>query len=177
MISWLVDGLFAALVALLVASGLAGQSGVGQVAVVAASTATAVPAPAGSDAADVGAYLAAIHPALDDLGAGIGTMVDLMGAPDIASGDWRDQSAAAFATVQAAHAALQAADVPADLVEVHTLLTDATQYCADGAAVAGQAIDAGQPAGIYAATPLVTKCAAGIREWRAALEGLGGLGE
>lgn len=113
-------------------------------------------------ASDVDAYVAEIRPALGRLGSGVGEMSALMGAPALASADWRASAQASFEDVRAGHAALQAYTAPAAFTDAHASLVAATQQCADGADAAQAAVDKGEAAGLYAATALLVRCAGGI---------------
>ena len=129
--------------------------------------------PAGvAGAPDVDAYIASIQGGLTQLWEGAQTMVEVMGAPAVASEEWRARAAAAFADVAAGHAALVAVEPLAGFADAHAALTAATQKCADGAGAAQAAIDDGNALGLYAAAQLVQACGEGITQFAATLDGM-----
>ena len=121
-------------------------------------------------AANVGAYLTDIAPALGRLGEGAGAMAELMAAPAIGDPDWQARAAGSFAAVRDAHGALLAYEPAQALGAVHGLLTEATGHCASGAQTAASALEEGKVMGLYAAAQLVTTCAGGSGGWRAQVE-------
>lgn len=134
MISGLVDGLFAALVALLVSAGLmlGPQHEAVTLGAPTAPTATPAAAPAGvGDAsADYDGYMQQIITPLHDLRDSFDSMSTLMQAPYVTDDGWRNDAAAAFDGIQAAHKALAAIEPPAFLVEAHAALTAGTESAA-----------------------------------------------
>ena len=136
-----------------------------------APQAQAAPARGAGAPPDVDAYVAAIGPALGQLGDGVGAMSVLMSAPE-AGADWRAAAEASFEDVRAGHAALRGYTAPAGFEDAHAALVAATQHCADGADVAQAAIGDGEVAGLYAATQLLVRCAEGIEAFGTMLDGM-----
>ena len=171
MISGLVDGLFAALVALLVAMGLA--AGPQHDAVVLGAptapetpVAAAVATPAGAGSAGVSAeidsYLEQIHMPLSDLQDSFDSMSKLMQAPYVTDDGWRKDAAAAFDGIQTAHQALLQLEPPASLAEVDKALIAGTEKCSQGAEVARKSIEEDSVVGLYAAAQLMKACGQGV---------------
>lgn len=168
MISGLVDGLFAALVALLVSAGLmlGPQHEAVTLGAPTAPTATPAAAPAGvGDAsAEFDAYMEQIIVPLHDLRDNFDSMSSLMQAPYVTDDGWRKDAAAAFDGIQAAHAALLQVEPPAYLAEAHAALTAGTEKCSQGAEVARKSIEEDSVVGLYAAAQLMKACGAGVTE-------------
>ena len=170
MISWLVDGVFAALVALLVAVGL--MVGPQHEAVVlgaptaptATPAATPAPAPAATTRAEYDGYMQQIIAPLHDLRDNFDSMMKLMQVPYVTDDGWRADAAAAFDGIQAAHQALLQIEPPAFLGEAHAALTAGTEKCSQGAEVARQSIEEDSVIGLYAAAQLMKACGEGITD-------------
>ncbi len=173
MISGFVDGLFAALVALLVATGVVMGPQHEAVVLGAPTAPTATPAaapdatpaePPASAQTDVDGYMAQILDLLHDLRDNFDSMQALMQAPYVTDDGWRKDAAAAFDGIQAAHAALLRVEPPARLAEAHAALTAGTEKCSQGAEVARKSIEEDSVVGLYAAAQLMKACGQGVTE-------------
>lgn len=177
MIQWLVSGVLGALMALLVALGLAGAPHGGAtvqgVAVATptatpAAVATATPAASSEDAhthqAEFDGYMDEIYGPLHDLRDSFDSMSALMEAPYVTDEGWRKDANAAFDGIQAAHTALLQVLPPERLATAHDALTTGTEKCSQGAEVARQSIEEDSVLGLYAAAQLMKACAEGVTE-------------
>lgn len=174
MFSGLVDGLFAALVALLMTVGLVAGPRHEAVVLGAPTAPTATPAatdaaaPASADGSatetEVDGYMAQILEPLHGLRDNFDSMQALMQAPYVTDDGWRKDAAAAFDGIQAAHKALLQVEPPASLVEAHAALTAGTEKCSQGAEVARQSLKEDSVVGLYAAAQLMKACGEGVTE-------------
>lgn len=178
MFSGLVDGLFAALVALLMSVGLV--MGPKHEAVVLGAPTAPTATPAATDAAapadapasadgvatgtEIDGYMAQILEPLHGLRDNFDSMQALMQAPYVTDDGWRKDAAAAFDGIQAAHKALLQVEPPASLVEAHAALTAGTEKCSQGAEVARQSLQEDSVVGLYAAAQLMKACGEGVTE-------------
>lgn len=169
MFSSLVDGLFAALVALLMSVGLVLGPQHEEVVLGAPTAPTATPAATSADApasaqTEFDSYMAQILEPLHDLRDSFDSMSALMQAPYVTDDGWRKDAAAAFDGIQAAHAALLQVEPPAFLAEAHAALTAGTEKCSQGAEVARKSIEEDSVVGLYAAAQLMKACGEGVTD-------------